>query len=396
MKNKILLLILGIFFLFQINFIFSSNASSADYSVNSYTTGISVSTLTSDNLAGTSGAQNSQSLSSASIYICGDGICNSGEDCSSCSADCGCSSGDTCNTGTCTANSVTTPASGAGGSSGSGGSSGNTIINFPPELFSLSLEQINIKIGQGQVKTQEITITNNQNSDLTIYVSTSKISDFLRIKESQFTLKAGESKILKLEVIALKENTPDLYLGEIIFKAGMSVKKILAAIEVESMNPLFDVAAEIPPQFLWIIPGKELYSKIDLYNLGGAGHAVDVNIEYRITDLEGDEILHSTEEVAVNTKLSFVKEFIIPPETKLGRYVLYVKITYSGLVASASTWFNVGKQTQTPLGWPTIIGITALIGAIIANIWNFRKIKKDKYTYKVGESDLKEAGIIKK
>ncbi|MEK6827173.1 MAG: hypothetical protein AABX99_01680 [Nanoarchaeota archaeon] len=291
-----------------------------------------------------------------------------------------------------TATATTSSSSGGGG----GGSGGNSIIDFPPESFSLSLEQINIKIEQGQVKTQEVAITNNQNSDLTVEITTSKISDFLIIKEPKFILKKGESKILKFEVLALKENTPELYLGEIIFKAGIKVKKILAAIEVESANPLFDVSAEISPQFLWVVPGKELYSKINMYNLGESGKAVDVNIEYRITDSKGNEILHSTEEVAVNTKLSFVKEFIIPPGTKLGQYVLYIKITYTDLVASASVWFNVGTQTRTPIGWPTLIGIAALIGAIIANVWNFRKIKKDKNTYRIDESNLKETGMIKK
>lgn len=396
MKNKILLLILGIFFLFQINFIFSSNASSTDYSVNSYATGISVSTINSDNFAGTSGAQNTQSLSSASIYICGDGICNSGEDCSSCSADCGCSSGYTCTTGTCVANSITTTTSNAGGSSGGGGSSGNAISDFLPESFSLSLEQINVKIEQGQVKTQEITITNNKNTELKIQISSLKISDFLIIKEPIITLKPKESRVLKFEIIALKDTVPELYLGGLILRTGGEEKEILTAIEVGSANPLFDVSAEIAPQFLWVVPGKELYSKINLYNLGGAGHAVDVNLEYKITDSQGNEILHNTEEVAVNTKLSFVKEFIIPPRTKLGRYVLYVKITYSDLVASASTWFNVGQQTQIPLELSIMIGIIILIGLIVGSIWNFRKLKKDKIPNKVSEYDLKEAGLIKK
>jgi len=383
MKNKILLFILGIFFLFQINFVLSSNASSTDYSVNSYATGISVSTINSDNFAGTSVILANPALSSALINICGDGICNSGEDCSSCPADCG----------VCSV--LTTPQTTSSSSGGGGGISG-IIQGFSTESFSLSLEQINVKIEQGKVTTQEITITNNKNSDLTIEVSTLKISDFLRIKEPQFTLKPKESKILKFEIIALKEDIPNLYLGKLNFKSGSDVKEILTSIEIQSANPLFDVGVEIPSQFLWIVPGKELYSKIELYNLGESGRAVDVNLEYRILDSNGNEILRTTEEVAVNTKMSFTKQFIIPSEAKLGKYVLYVRATYNNLVASSSVWFNVGKPTQIPFELSIILGAIILIGLIIGSIWNFRKLKKDKIPNKVSEYDLKGAGLIKK
>ena len=113
-------------------------------------------------------------------------------------------------------------------------------------------------------------------------------------------------------------------------------------------------------------------------------------------DANGNEVLHTTEEVAVNTQMSFVKEFIIPADTKLGKYVLYVKATYDNSVASGSSWFNVGKPTQIPFEWAVIIGAIFIIIAIIVNYWNVRKIKKDKTTFKVSEYDLRGAGVTKR
>lgn len=393
MKNYFLLVLIIFLSIFQIGFIFSE-ASSANFSADTTTGGISTANFDSNNFVGTSGTQNNPSLSSALVYVCGDGICNSGETCSSCPADCGCSSGYTCTAGTCVANAVTPSASSSGGGGGGGG-----IITalFPPaESFSLSSEQINVKIGQGRVTTQEVIITNNENQNLTIGIDISKISNFVSIKEPTITLKAKESRKLEFQIVALKDDIPDLYLGELNFNAEGEEKTILTAIEVVSANNLFDVGVQIPSQFLYVVPGKELYSTIELDNLGGSEQTVDVNLEYRILDSEGNEILHTTEELAVNTKMSFIKGFIIPSDTKLGKYVLYVKATYNNLTASSSAWFNLGKQTEIPFEWAIIIVIIFVIIGIALNIWNFRKIKKEKITCKVSEYDLKEAGIIKK
>jgi uncharacterized membrane protein len=289
---------------------------------------------------------------------------------------------------------VTTPPSSTGGAIGGGGGIATTVPS--KESFSLSTEQINVKLQQGTVTTQEVTITNNLNTDLTVEISSLRISNFLRINEPTIVLKPKESRVLEFDIIALKSDSPDLYLGELNFKAGTEEKTILTAVEVISAHPLFDVSVDIPPQFLWITPGKELVSNINLHNLGASGQAVDVNLEYKILDSNGNEILHTTEEIAVNTKISFTKEFIIPEGTPLGRYALYVRATYTNLVASGSSWFNVGKPTQIPFEWAIIIIIGFIIIAIAINYWNLRKIKKEKISCKVSEYDLKETGMIKK
>jgi hypothetical protein len=390
MKTNFLFFGIIFFLIFEIGFI--SSQESINFSAASTRTGdIAAGNFSADNFTGDFAMHYNPSLDSYNIepYICGDGICSDGENCSSCLADCGCGSGQTCAVGVCTT-TITTVTTGSGG----GGGGGPSVV--PQKLFSISPEQLNVKIQQGRITTQEITITNNEKTDLTFDVSSSKISDLINIPESTFTLKSGESKVLRIEIMALKNTVPDLYLGNIIFKTTNTEKSILTAIEVVSANNLFDVGVSIPTQFLFVVPGKELYSNVELYNLGESGNTVDVNLEYRILDANGNEILRSTEEVAVNTKMSFTKGFIIPTDAKLGKYVLYVRATYNGLVASASAWFNVGKQTEIPFLLAIIVAVAFIIIAIIANYLNLRKIKKDKITCKVSEYDLRERGFTKK
>ncbi|MEK9207806.1 MAG: hypothetical protein AAB922_04940, partial [Patescibacteria group bacterium] len=45
--------------------------------------------------------------------------------------------------------------------------------------------------------------------------------------------------------------------------------------------------------------------------------------------------------VAVETQTSFTKTIPIPKNTALGRYILYVTVTYNGKIASSSVSFDV-------------------------------------------------------
>ena len=85
-------------------------------------------------------------------------------------------------------------------------------------------------------------------------------------------------------------------MGKIIVKVDGIKKEILIAIEVETKKPLFDVKVEIPSRFLYIMPGEELFAKVEIFNLGQIG-SVDVAIDYIIKDREGNEILSEHETV---------------------------------------------------------------------------------------------------
>jgi hypothetical protein len=155
------------------------------------------------------------------------------------------------------------------------------------------------------------------------------------------------------------------------------------------------VKAEIPEKFLYVMPDEEVYAKIQLYNLGEISKEVDVTVEYTLMDWRGNKIFEETEMLAVNTQISYMKSFKIPKDSAFGKYVLYVKTSYTNKVASASAWFNVGKAPTIPMNLALMGLFIFLIMAIIIIVYKSRKIKKVLNTQnKINESHL--AGLIKR
>ncbi len=58
-------------------------------------------------------------------------------------------------------------------------------------------------------------------------------------------------------------------------------------------------------------------------------------------DYDGNEIGIEHESLAIETQTNFVRKIKIPEDAKYGNYVLYVKATYNGEVASASDGFEI-------------------------------------------------------
>jgi len=263
------------------------------------------------------------------------------------------------------AETVTSPSRGGGG---------RTITSF-----SISPEDIKVKLKQGETELRGITITNNGNKKLSISIENPKLEDFLKISEKSFDLNPKESKSIVLDIFAREETAPDLYIGKLIVRGGGIEKEILVVIEVESEKALLDVSSKIPDKYKYILPGEEVLAETSLYNLAGT-KKIDVFVEYIIFNDNGKEILNQHETITVETSASFSRSFIIPEDAELGRYFLYVKTTYKGLVASASSEFNVGSA---PLKTSNIILFVSGGVLIILLIIIFLKIKKIKKHIKI-------------
>lgn len=283
----------------------------------------------------------------------------------------------------------TTPAQQPSG----GGSSGATIISTA--VLSISPENIQVKLNQGEKASKNIILTNDGNENLTVSIENPKLKDFIEISETNFMLEAGETKIIVLEIMANEDSVPDLYIGNLIINAKGTKKEILVMIEIESKAPLFDVSLRIPEKYQYVSPGEDVSAEISLYNLAGTGK-VDVFVEYAILNRNGEEILREQETIAVETSTSFVRSFKLPEGTGSGKYFLYVKTTYNGLVASASSQFNVGLIPPLTLSEQIlfiVIGVLIVLALII--FFEIRKIKKHIGRHKIDEHALMRRGLIK-
>ena len=168
----------------------------------------------------------------------------------------------------------------------------------------------------------------------------------------------SESKTISIDVIATDTVTPNLYVGKLTLTAGGPEVDVFTAINVESKNPLLDVAINLPNT--QIAPGETMLTGITLYNLGSSFG--DVALEYLVEDDSGNVILNQTDTVAIQTQTSFIKNLIIPNDAPLGHYTLYVRAVYTGKIASASTGFDiVNVSPKEKIYIITIIGLIVLI-----------------------------------
>lgn len=270
--------------------------------------------------------------------------------------------------------------------SGGGGGATTVVQENAQPGFTVSSEELSVLLTQGQVDTEQLTITNTQSTPLSIIIQPSaSIQSFIKLSDDSFTLNPSESKTISIDVIATDTVTPNLYVGKLTLTAGGPEVDVFTAINVESKNPLLDVAINLPNT--QIAPGETMLTGITLYNLGSSFG--DVALEYLVEDDSGNVILNQTDTVAIQTQTSFIKNLIIPNDAPLGHYTLYVRAVYTGKIASASTGFDiVNVSPKEKIYIITIIGLVVLIAAFIGFIILKRVKKKYKQIKRIGLEDL--------
>jgi len=254
---------------------------------------------------------------------------------------------------------------------GGGGAGGAQVI------FTIDKSQISIKLSPGQVKTENITITNTGKSQISIQINNT-IPDFVVRSEAAIVLGPGESETVPVYVIARVDTVPDLYLGKLIVSSGSVKKEVLISVEVESKGVLLDVSTEILNNKKQVLPDQQLIAEIKLFNLGGEGRK-DIDLEYLIKDYNGHEFVNTTESLAIETQINFIRRINLPQEIPQGQYIFYVRATYEGKIASASDNFEIVTSIMTAqekLYIVIIIILSVVIGLAIYYIIAKRGAKK--------------------
>lgn len=266
-------------------------------------------------------------------------------------------------------------------STGGGGGSSED----PDYSFNISTSTIGVSIKTGTIITKEIIITNPSNNNQNFNIEIQGLENLVFVRPSEFSLGPKESRIIFLDFIAREDQPTELYLGKLIFKSESKTKEVLIAVDVESQQELFDVDIHIPKDYLEIFPGKDLVAEIELLSMGDSDK-IDVEIEYFIKDLSGNIINYHKDTRAVVTKLNFIETFHLLENIKPGRYILYVKVNYSGNVASASQWFSIIEESY-PMKQKInqellllILGLAIIIISIIFVIINHKKKPVKKKT----------------
>lgn len=142
--------------------------------------------------------------------------------------------------------------------------------------------------------------------------------------------------------------------------SGVTIDFVIALSEGAKtpLNPLFtdgggqnvivDVQVRVLEQFKVIDQGDEVAARVRLVNLGKADNPVDVIVHYFIADEANNIILHTSETVAVETRLSLLKTFQTVNNFPPGRYSVIVSVPSSTVIATATDIFEV-KAPVTPI-----------------------------------------------
>jgi len=246
--------------------------------------------------------------------------------------------------------------------------------------FSININEISVKLKQGEIETRDIVIKNNLKWQLNITISSQGIENFILIGDSMITFAPYESKSIPIDFIARIDDIPNLYLGKIMVKGDGIEEEILVILEVESKDILLDVYAEIPLTSKRVLPGGDLFTEIRIFNLGAFRGAKEIKIEYKIRDLDGNDIFEEHENITIEIREDFIKKIHIPENIEYGDYILYIRAIYDGEVASASARFEVVKSKAT-LSEKIFIGIIVFLIIIISFLVYYR-ISHPKSTIK--------------
>jgi hypothetical protein len=123
---------------------------------------------------------------------------------------------------------------------------------------------------------------------------------------------------------------------------------------------LFDVDVEIPLRYKEVSPGEEILVQLSLYNIQRIGR-VDVEVEYGIEDMEGNEIVSEYTTMAIEFQVSVIRSLDVPSDTRSGNYVLFARARYGDVVGTGSSLFRVITKEALEVGKIRIFSLTMTI-----------------------------------
>lgn len=127
-------------------------------------------------------------------------------------------------------------------------------------------------------------------------------------------------------------------------------------------------------------PGEFLPISVKLLNFG-TDRRVDVSITYKVLDALDNEVISSTETVAVETTASFVKLLQLPRSLPTGRYTASAAILYAGQEFPATAQFEFLVRQKFAgyfLSEWLIYGIVIVLLGFMAFLIGRSLFKKDK------------------
>ena len=243
--------------------------------------------------------------------VCGDGVCNANEDCSSCPADCGI---------------CETPVSPGGGR---GSSTPSVNIELVPE-------NINLNLIVNTAVDKIIKIKNLGSSTAILEVNQENLDNLTIFNKENIEIKAGETKDFHIRFVA--PNNPGIFTGKI--KIGN--KEVLVSLNVRTKLLLFDSNITVLNRNYRVFQGDKLKTEINLSPKGDPAR-MDVTLNYIIKDYNNKTYLTHSETLLIKDEINFKRDFDTG-NLPVGKYVVGLELIYSNGIAPSSAHFEVVEK----------------------------------------------------
>ena len=199
------------------------------------------------------------------------------------------------------------------------------------------LLKLSIKQEDSVSKTIKITNTADSRQDFSI----SSDLDLVSFQDKEFSLDAGESKTIELQLTAQAE--AGVYTGTLLISSNLQTIKIPIILEIETKEVLFDINLNIPPEYYNVQAGEQIIIETNVFNLENLGLKT-IEMSYLVRDFQGNTIFSEQENLVVENNMLTTKIISLPENTEKGEYVLIVMAKYSDSVGTSSYFFRISKK----------------------------------------------------
>ncbi|MCX6750751.1 MAG: hypothetical protein NTZ83_04795 [Candidatus Pacearchaeota archaeon] len=211
------------------------------------------------------------------------------------------------------------------------------------ENFQLSASEFKVTLKQGSSKTRVLRITNTGLEEISISISSEKITDFTIFSETNFSIMPGKSKEITIDFNAPERTIPGQYFGYITVKSKKIKKSVPVVLDIQAIDLEFDLIVNLSKGYELVKPGKNVRVNITLLNLKDL-RQVNASMYYAIKDYTGRVYNFSEEEVTFFSTLVLERELQVPEITPEGKYIFYARASDDKNIAIDSVGFEVGTR----------------------------------------------------
>ncbi len=290
----------------------------------------------------------SPSYPPSTTTVCGNGICETGENSENCPQDCG-----------------------------------EAALQLGAET---TLSEVYMKPGENRTFT--LTISNTHTSTKSVYVAISgEIMNYIKLGETFLNIPGQSSRTIQMVATIPMEAEPGAYTGDIIITSEGRSRQVPVTLII-SLEGATSLQLALNALTKQVSPGETFKFNLIIYDLGLV-KVVPVNLTYNVKDVATESITAQVEKsMVVESTQSLIESMDIPENASLGNYLIEVVAVYSNKTVSAIDQFEIVLPFWTPerIGI-ALIFIIAISGTMLAYYGRKRymewKFERAKYIFPI-------------